>query len=101
MGALAPQEQMVMVACWLSMKEVSLVLGTLARGCAAGDGGEAGGETRGVPEASQGGEGGWEAGGMPATAGVGEGADGCTEGDALPPLLSAHQLKVRGGAVLP
>ncbi|XP_024527150.1 thyroid adenoma-associated protein homolog [Selaginella moellendorffii] len=29
---LAPLEQMVMVGCWLSMKEVSLLLGTVARG---------------------------------------------------------------------
>ncbi|GJP57784.1 hypothetical protein CLOP_g17378 [Closterium sp. NIES-67] len=66
---LAPVEQMVMVACWLSMKEVSLLLGTLARAVplqphagdqqareADGGGEERGGERKGEEEATVGGE---------------------------------------------
>ncbi|GAQ83740.1 hypothetical protein KFL_001600100 [Klebsormidium nitens] len=41
-SGMAPREQMVMVACWLSMKEVSLLLGTVTRRVPLGGGSEGG-----------------------------------------------------------
>lgn len=46
-SGMAPREQMVMVACWLSMKEVSLLLGTVTRRVPLGGGSEGRG-TRGA-----------------------------------------------------